>query len=256
MDGQREYSALSGDAYDSQWERLADFIIHNPGARHRRRNTAQMLRDLKPSTILDVGCGTGDLMLLMRDTFAARGHADMSWLGVDIAVETILGLQRDIPWADFKLFDVVQDEMDQQFDLVTCCEVIEHLDDAEAALKNLGKLVKPGGYLFISCPTGKIYQTERSIGHIYHPKPCDLRRWGAQAGLQTERELRWGWPMYRTLKNITNISSDYSVKHFGSGNYSPFKVLVNKIAYFVTFPSVSSPWACQLFWLFRKPMQS
>ncbi|WP_222869601.1 Ubiquinone biosynthesis O-methyltransferase, mitochondrial (plasmid) [Roseobacter fucihabitans] len=255
MDGQQDYRALSGTEYDSQWDRLSDFIIHNPGARHRRRNSQKVLQHLRPGSVLDVGCGTGDLILLMRDLFTEQGHTEVDWVGADIAAATVESLGDEMPWADFKVFDITEQKMDRQFDLVTCCEVIEHLDDAETALKNLADLVKPGGYLFISCPTGKIFQTERLIGHIYHPKPDDLRRWGTQAGLVSEQTIQWGWPMYLVLKNLTNVNTDYTVKHFGSGAYSPLKVLINKVAYWGTYPSFQSPWSCQLFWLFKKPQK-
>jgi SAM-dependent methyltransferase len=43
-------------------------------------------------------------------------------------------------------------ETDGAFDAVMCTEVIEHVPDAVAALRELARLVRPGGYLIVTAP--------------------------------------------------------------------------------------------------------
>lgn len=43
-------------------------------------------------------------------------------------------------------------EWENAFDFVLLRDVIEHLDDTELALKNINKLIKPGGFLFLTFP--------------------------------------------------------------------------------------------------------
>ena len=53
------------------------------------------------------------------------------------------------------------------FDIVTCWDVIEHVPDAVAAIRNLSQLVRPGGYLFISTPDAQSL-VARITGRYWH----------------------------------------------------------------------------------------
>lgn len=66
-----------------------------------------------------------------------------------------IGLQTG-SWDNSKL-DIVSDitaipRPDASFDAVMCTEVFEHVPDAVAALTELNRLLKPGGYLLITAP--------------------------------------------------------------------------------------------------------
>lgn len=53
--------------------------------------------------------------------------------------------------------DIISDitripEQDGAFDVVLCVEVLEHVPDPLAALRELGRLVRPGGWLIVTAP--------------------------------------------------------------------------------------------------------
>ncbi|MDO8598641.1 MAG: methyltransferase domain-containing protein, partial [bacterium] len=82
------------------------------------------------------------------------------------------------------------------FDAVYCCEVIEHFEDAEVALRFITRLLRPGGVLCVSTPNRLRLENiaRRCIGftpvlvdptHAREFSLRDLMRLGARHGLQT-----------------------------------------------------------------------
>lgn len=100
-------------------------------------------------TILDAGAGESQfkkfcahLNYIAQDFGQYEGSGDV-------------GLQTGT-WDNSKL-DIVSDItaiplLDQSVDAIMCTEVLEHVPDAVAALKEFARLVKPGGYLLITAP--------------------------------------------------------------------------------------------------------
>lgn len=76
------------------------------------------------------------------------------------------------------------------FGLVICCSVLEHVKDPWAMARNLTRLLKPGGKLYVSVPW-----TWR-----YHAYPDDYWRF-SWSGIRTLfPDLAWGEPEYSTTR--------------------------------------------------------
>jgi 2-polyprenyl-6-hydroxyphenyl methylase/3-demethylubiquinone-9 3-methyltransferase len=102
---------------------------------------------LADKSALDVGCGAG----LLAEPLARMGA---KVTGIDAAAELIaaagahaemIGLAIDYRAGD--LFD-----LEGQFDLITCMEVIEHVADPAAFVAVLSRRLAPGGLLIMSTP--------------------------------------------------------------------------------------------------------
>jgi len=135
---------------------------------------------------LDIGCGTGYSMKWLEERFKFR-----EVFGVDLSPRA------SVFWAKRGLDTVAlasADKLpfgDDEFDLVTCFDVIYQLNDARAAtaISEMRRVLKPGGVLFIREPA---YQWMRgahdvAVGTHRRYTLTDLRRLLVANGFQIRR---------------------------------------------------------------------
>ncbi len=108
----------------------------------RRRRLLDLVSRTLPARarVLDVGCGTGGFCAALR----LRGHEA---IGTDPhAAEMGLPPDRFVPGTSDRL-----PFPDASFDAVCIFDVLEHVDDT-AAIGECRRVLRPGGYLFLSVP--------------------------------------------------------------------------------------------------------
>ena len=93
--------------------------------------------------VLDVGCSVGRLL----SRVAGRG---CEGIGVDILRRDLLSARRHLldraPRPDFAQADGGRlPFVDAAFDFAACTETLEHVADAGVALRELARVLKPGG---------------------------------------------------------------------------------------------------------------
>ena len=105
---------------------------------------------LKVQRVLDVGCGGG----ILADAMARKG-ADV--LGIDLAekslkVAQLHALEAGTSQITYRLVaaEALAAEMPDQFDVVTCMEMLEHVPDPASVVQACARLAKPGGWVFFS----------------------------------------------------------------------------------------------------------
>jgi 2-polyprenyl-3-methyl-5-hydroxy-6-metoxy-1,4-benzoquinol methylase len=240
---------LSAANYNQFWQEWPDFVKFHPGSRHRRRLVLESIHNLSFQSVLDVGCGTGELLGLMQKEFQGK-----KLTGADYSPAVIGENKRKYPTVDFFVIDLPRATVDRQFDLVLCSEVIEHIDDQKNSFLNLAKLVKPGGHLCITCPTGKIHNTEKHFGHVRHPKPEELEEFAKLSGLKVVHFFVWGWPTYNLLKWATNVNDKWAIKNFSTGKYDWKKRWIANLLYLANFFNLAHfRKGTQIVALFQKP---
>lgn len=114
----------------------ADYFI----VQHLRSFLAQHVKELVQTgdVVVDIGCGGQPLRSLVE----SRGGR---YFGVDIS-QNDAGTVCTIAAATHAPF------ADHSFDLVLCTEVLEHLPEAHSSVKELARLLKPGGHLILTVP--------------------------------------------------------------------------------------------------------
>jgi len=117
------------------------------GQAHDRVQKEDVRRLLRPAsagqTLLDIGCGTGHWSLF----FAGMGYQVK---GVDIAPEMIEVARSKVPECSFQVADVYDLPFDDgAFDVVAAMATLEFLPDSAAAVGEMVRCTRRGGYLLV-----------------------------------------------------------------------------------------------------------
>ncbi|NVE95022.1 bifunctional 2-polyprenyl-6-hydroxyphenol methylase/3-demethylubiquinol 3-O-methyltransferase UbiG [Altererythrobacter lutimaris] len=180
------------------------------------------IRSAKPldgKTALDVGCGAG----LVCEPLSRLG-AQVT--GVDASSENVgvASAHADAAGLDIRYMTGELASLDiGQFDLVTCLEVIEHVADKPAFLRDLAARLAPGGLMVLSTPNRTVASRTLLVGAAeavgYVPRgthdwndfvtPDELQDLLAEAGLAmgTPRGITW-----RPGKGM-HLSNDLSLNY-------------------------------------------
>jgi SAM-dependent methyltransferase len=131
--------------------------------------------------VLDAGCGSGRTLQELVDYGAVSG-IELNTDAASLARERELGEVRvgrleELPWDD------------ATFDLITCLDVIEHVPDDVAALAELWRVCRPGGWLLVTVPAYQaLWSRHDEANHHYRRYSRSMLRGAARAGgFQVER---------------------------------------------------------------------
>lgn len=135
----------------------------------------------KEPHILDVGCGTGANLELLSEFGRAEG-VDVSPEALEFCrqrgLESVrLGEAEKLPY------------LDESFDLVTGLDVVEHLDDDVAGLKEMRRVLKPGGHALLFVPAFMfLWGVQDDISnHRRRYTLNQIKKAANEAGLEVER---------------------------------------------------------------------
>jgi SAM-dependent methyltransferase len=153
----------------------------------RRRIIAEFVgkvcRDLGKTRprILDVGCGTGANIQMLSQFGAAEG-VDVSAEALDFCRARGLGQVKQGA-AESLPFE------DASFDLVTGLDVVEHLDDDIAGLREMARVLQPGGRAVLFVPAFMfLWGVQDDISHHRRRYTLpELKEKLREAGLEIER---------------------------------------------------------------------
>jgi SAM-dependent methyltransferase len=137
-------------------ERLADDPTSELWGEHRARYRFATQWADKGRDVLDMACGAGFGLLMLR---AAGAMA----FGVDYDGGALRG-QRAVACADAAHLPF----RESTFDLVTSFETLEHVPDAAAMLRELRRVLRPGGRLVLSTPNRAFLQLQRQSDNPFH----------------------------------------------------------------------------------------
>lgn len=153
----------------TRWAKNYDKPITSFIFRQTNSKIASILNPKPNSSLLDVGCGTGILIskLLSRNKY-------MRIYGLDITpkmVEVAKSKFKNNPHVKITLGSAIHmPYQDNTFDYVTCASSLHHHPNPLQSVKEMVRVLKPGGKLLIldMCIEGLIRQLFFKIENIYH----------------------------------------------------------------------------------------
>ncbi|CAA6803219.1 MAG: 3-demethylubiquinone-9 3-methyltransferase (EC [uncultured Thiotrichaceae bacterium] len=181
--------------------------------------------------IIDVGCGGG----ILAESMAVRG-ADV--IGIDMG-ETPLSVARlhslevgvELDYQQTTA-EAMAEEYADQFDVVTCMEMLEHVPSPESVIEACARLVKPGGDIFFSTINRNpksfmlaVVGAEYILNmlpkgtHEYAKfiKPSELEEQARAAGLEVQHMTGMSYnPIFQIYKLGSDVDVNYMM-HFTKG---------------------------------------
>jgi 2-polyprenyl-3-methyl-5-hydroxy-6-metoxy-1,4-benzoquinol methylase len=103
------------------------------------------LENINQGKVLDVGCAFGFMLERFPNSFEK--------FGIDISEYAVAEAKKRVPNASFQVAGT-EDPLpfsENSFDVITCNDVLEHVESPRTALKNIHKALKSNG-IFISIP--------------------------------------------------------------------------------------------------------
>lgn len=133
----KEYTRLA-EVYDRRWSFYVESTVRETMARLSLAPTAR---------VLDVGCGTGVLLQALADQYP---EAELT--GIDPVPDMLTIARGRLPstvelredWAETLPFE------EDCFDAVVSCSIFHYIRQPLAALKEMGRVLRPGGQIVIT----------------------------------------------------------------------------------------------------------
>lgn len=168
------------------------------------------------NALLDIGAGTGDFLL-------AATKRKWNAVGFEPSAEA----RRHAASKGVQLVEDLSTLDDHSFDVITMWHVLEHVPDVPAQIKELKRLMKPGGLLVIAVPNfksydAKIYKSHWAAydvpRHLTHFSRNAVQKLFSREGLQVITHK----PMWFDAFYVSLLSEKYR-----SGSMKPAKSLLN-----------------------------
>jgi ubiquinone/menaquinone biosynthesis C-methylase UbiE len=171
-----EQGNIVGNVYDKYGTR-------NPVARYLMQGfldaVAKLYLETKASSVLEVGCGEGSLANYLIQNAHRPNRLDACDLSLDRVREDI---DPFIKMREASIYELPY--QDKSFDLVICCEVLEHLENPDKGLNELARVAR--NHVILSTPREPIWRLlnmargkylrnlGNTPGHIQHFSKSEL----------------------------------------------------------------------------------
>jgi ubiquinone/menaquinone biosynthesis C-methylase UbiE len=218
VDGE-EKSVLAYGISKSGWtDELTRFHEEIAGDNHyidvasRCHTTIELRRTLNSddATLIDIGCSSGAMLRTLRKCFPKA-----SLIGADYISGPLLGLAASLPGIPFLQFDLTRCPLfSNSVDAIVLLNVLEHIEDDVAAMRQAFRILRPGGVVIIEVPAGpELFDVyDKQLMHFRRYTMAGLCTALARVGFQIECRSHLGaflYPAFRVIKKRNQRYMDY-----------------------------------------------
>ncbi len=196
-----EYAKAAGH-YDEKWAFYVEATT---------RETLRRLPMTPTARVLDVGCGTGELLRRLRAKYPNAALAGLDPVAEMLAVardklngteHLQIGYANSLPWKA------------GAFDVVVSCNMFHYITHPVEALREMARVLRPGGSLvltdwcddYLACRMCNLYLrlTNRAFYKTYRQAEClELLRVSGFSDVRFERyKINWLWGLMTAVVTI------------------------------------------------------
>lgn len=220
MKGRSSARSVNVEYYMADSPGRVDYWRLMAAPRARASTFLKYLDEYSPKSLVDLGCGSGRLLKEIGCI-----HPEISLCGIDFSAAQIERNMREFPSFRWVVADLDRDMPFgdgpiQKYDAAMAAEIIEHVDDPVVFLKNALALVAKGGMLCLSTQSGRIWETERQVGHRRHFSVGEMRELLASSGWAAVRIWNEGYPFHDLSKFFANRNPQRTMEAYSGAAYS------------------------------------
>jgi len=225
------YSKIYGDDYlsyelknESAFLKLQQLALIDAGFdKLEKKIFSRAVRDDTGSaadtpSVLDIGCATGALL----DDLRSRG-----WHVTGVEISPCAEYAGNARKLDVRSIPLEENKFpDKSFDVVLASHLIEHLNDPKSFLHDVHRILKDGGFCFITTPNISGFQSRlfgskwRSaiFDHLYLFSAASLSNMLRNEGFKIKRIRTWGGLAAGSAPRLLKKAADFLAKRLGCGD--------------------------------------
>ena len=194
--------AKAAEQYDAKWAFYVEATT---------RETLRRMPKHASARVLDVGCGTGELLRRLRAKYPSAPLAGLDPVAEMLEVakgklsgteDLRIGYADNLPWPA------------ATFDTVVSCNMFHYITHPVAALREMARVLRPGGTIvltdwcddYLACRVCNLYLrlTNRAFYKTYRQKEClALLRQAGFSNIQLERyKISWLWGLMTAVVTV------------------------------------------------------
>lgn len=185
--------------------------VPSPSYILRRAAILDCLKPFAPGRVLEVGCGAGALLYeISKLGFYGEG-VEVSSQAYELAKKILVNVH------GISIIEDLPKESYEMYDYLLTFEVLEHIEDDIAVMKQWKDYLKPGGLVILSVPAHKKKWnvTDLLAGHYRRYDKKDIINLVERTGFVLIQTITCGWPVSWFIERLRLISRKVKIKISG-----------------------------------------